>query len=349
MKTLKAVILVGGEGTRLRPLTYSRPKPMVPVAGRPLLEHVIERLARYGVREVVLALGYLPDAIRAYFGDGSSLGIALSYEVEEKPLGTAGAVRRLLPSFDGSFLVLNGDILMEVDIAALVRRHHEKGAVATLTIHEVEDPRPFGLVEVDEEGRVVRFLEKPKQPPFPCRTVNSGLYVLEPEALSWVEEDVHRMFETDVFPSLLARREKVCSYLRSGPWRDIGTPSSYLAMNMEALGQEQGLRSGEGSRIHSSAEVKGPVLLGRGCRIEKDATLRGPVVLGDGCIVEEGARVERSVLWERVRVGRKAHVVDAVLADGVVIEPGVALPPGTVLGSGESALAATKSGQASSR
>ncbi|MGH2457919.1 MAG: sugar phosphate nucleotidyltransferase, partial [Chloroflexota bacterium] len=275
---MKAVILVGGEGTRLRPLTLSAPKPMLPVVNRPFLEHVLDYLKGQGIQDVVLSMGYRSDVIEQHFGDGGSLGVNLSYVVEASPLGTAGGVKNVESFLDDTFLVLNGDIMTDLDLGAMIAFHREHGAKATISLAPVEDPTAYGLVETDARGLVRRFLEKPRPEDVTTNLINAGTYVLEPEVLELIPPATYHMFERGVFPDLLSRNDPIYGYPSSCYWIDIGTPAKYLSVNRDILrGQVQrvwdgltafnGIRIGDGAKVDPSSIIVGPVILGRGVQV----------------------------------------------------------------------------------
>mgnify|MGYP001579649591 CR=1 FL=1 len=311
MDTPKAVILVGGEGTRLRPLTLNTHKCMVPIINRPFLEHLLSNLRKHGVREVVFALCHLHNQIVDHFGDGSAFGMKLHYVVEDTPLGTAGAVRNAERFLDGTFFVLNGDVYTDLDLTALLKLHKRQSAMATIALTYVEDTRAFGVVETAESGRVMRFLEKPQPGVSAAKTVNAGTYVLEPQTLALIPRNQPYMFEHGLFPTLLKDGQPVYGYPSSCYWMDIGTPQRYLDLNQHLLRCEpmlgsyshlQNIRRDGGYNIHPLARVRGPVLLGQDCHVGAGAEVIGPTVLGPGCYVEAGARVISSVLWPGARV-----------------------------------------------
>jgi mannose-1-phosphate guanylyltransferase len=326
----KAVILVGGEGTRLRPLTYFRPKPMVPVLNHPFLEHTIAYLRKHGIEHIILTLSYLPELIQDYFHDGSKLGIKLSYTLEHSPLGTAGAVKNADRYLDSSFVVLNGDIFTDLDITDMVTYHRYKGAKATIALSRVDNPCAFGVVETDSDGRVRRFVEKPSPDRVTTHWINAGVYILEPEVLRLVPANRHYMFEKGLFPHLLELGEPVYGYPFSGYWLDVGTPDKYRSLNCDLLQLKtvsallEGLREGEircgkDVIIHPSAEIVGPVVIGNGCRIGGEAYIKGPVVMGQNCYLADGTSVEETVLWDTVRVGAGARLRQCVVGSNVRI------------------------------
>lgn len=321
---MKAIILVGGLGTRLRPLTCSTPKSLVPVLNRPFIEHVLLWLKRYGVEEAVLTLSHLAPAIQATLGDGSHLGIRVSYVQEPSPLGTAGAIRNAGGLVDETFLVLNGDIYTELDLGAMLALHKAKGSLATIALTEVENPSAYGLVETDTGGRVTRFLEKPSPQEITTDFINAGTYVLEPRVLQRIPSGQAYSFERELFPQLLASGRPLYAYPDHTYWIDIGTPAKYMALNQSLLSGlvgSHGFPNGnevvvmEGSHIESSAALTGPLLIDRGCRVGEAATINGPAVIGFGSQIEDGAVVERSILWQNVIIGSGARVVDSIIAD----------------------------------
>ena len=301
---MKAVVLVGGEGTRLRPLTETTPKPLLPFMNRPFLGHVLDRLAAHGVDEAILSSSYLEEEFRSFL-DGHRSPPAITWITEPQPLGTSGAVAGARDRLDDTFLVLNGDVLTDLDLSALVAFHRERGAVATIALHPVEDARPYGLVDTAPDGRVLAFREKPADP-IPGR-VNAGTYVLEPSVLDRVPPGVPASIERETYPALIAAGEPVFAMVSEAYWRDLGTPAAYLQAHMDAL---DGLVGGTTS--------PGP-LLGRGTEIDPGARVGRHVVLGPGVRVAGGAVVDRSVLHGDVRVGEGAEVRDSIVGAGVAI------------------------------
>jgi len=327
---MKAVILAGGEGTRLRPLTLSTPKPVVPVVDRPFLRHQLDLLSRAGVREVIFSVAYRPERVEAVFGDGSALGLRIRYAVEDSPLGTGGAVRNALPLLDERTIVLNGDILTDVDVASVVARHESEGAAASILLAPVPNPAAYGLVETDAAGRVLRFLEKPQPEQITTNNINAGLYVLESKTLELMDAGVNTSIERVFFPALLARGDKVLGPVHHGYWIDIGTPEKYLQVHRDILNRRfpvslDGVPRADGF-VHASA------------RVAEQALLDGHFYVGAGCVVEAGARLgPDAVLVADVRVAGGAYVRDSVLWHGVAVErdcevEGSLVGPGVRLG-----------------
>lgn len=304
---MKAVVLVGGEGTRLRPLTETRPKPLIPFLNRPFLHHVLDRLGEHGVQEVVLSSPYLEAEFHGFLEEREGVP-AVSWITEEQPLGTGGAVAGARSHVSDTFFVLNGDILTDLDLGALLAFHRERGAIATIALTPVEDARPFGLVETEADGRVRAFREKPED--LVPGNVNAGTYVLEPSALDGTPEGLQVSIERETFPRLIATGEAVYAYTTESYWRDLGTPEAYLAGHLDALAGRIG-----------GIEVDAP-LLGEGARIDAAARVDRTVVLGAGTVVGTGASVSRSVLHERVVLGPGASVEGSIIGPACVVGPG---------------------------
>lgn len=334
--TLKAVMLVGGLGTRLRPLTQHTKKELMPVGNRPFLEHVLANLARHGVEEAILTTGYLAEAFEAFPSDRTH-GVKLTIVREPEPLDTCGAVKNVEEHLDGTFLVLNGDILTALDITDLVRFHRERETLGTLTLTRVDDPSAYGLVPIDEDGRIVRFIEKPRPVEIVTNLVNAGTYVLEPEILAYVPAGVpysfERVREGGLFPLLLAEGEALYGYVSGAYWLDIGTPEKYLQANRDVLeglvgleppGAERGelAWAGRGTEIEASASVAGPCAIGEECTIGRGAIVGPLSSIADGCRIGEGAVVQGSVLHEDVEIASEASVNSSVLGSGVRVGPG---------------------------
>jgi NDP-sugar pyrophosphorylase family protein len=324
---MRAVILAGGEGTRLRPLTLTTPKPVVPVVDRPFLRHQLDLLARAGVREVVFSVAYRPERIEAVFGDGSALGLHIRYAVEDTPLGTGGAVRNAWPLLDERTIVLNGDVLTDVDLGDVVARHDAEGASATILLTPVPNPAAYGLVETDSGGRVLRFLEKPRPDQITTDTINAGIYVLETRILDLMPEGVNHSIERGFFPALLARGDRVLGPVHRGYWIDIGTPEKYLQVHRDILSRRFPVPlDGEpraGGFVHPAARVSpealldGPFYVGPGCEVEAAARLGPDAVLVADVRVRGGAALRDSVLWRGVEAGRDCEVRGSLIGPGV--------------------------------
>src|SRR6476660_7649743 len=293
---MKAVVMAGGEGTRLRPLTSNQPKPMVPVVGKPCMEHILELLREHGMNEVIVTVAFLPQAIRSYFGQGETLAMEIGYSVEESPLGTAGSVRLAGKQLDETFLVISGDALCDVDLSALVAFHKEKGAAVTIGLKSVENPLEFGIVVTDEDGRVERFLEKPSWGQVFSDTINTGIYVLEPEVLRHVPGDRPYDFSKELFPLLLEMGRPIYGHVLDGYWQDIGNLEQFRQANFDALDGRvrldvPGLQLRGNVWVSQEVDIEevdgvvGPAFIGANCRIAAGATIGAYSVLSRGVIV----------------------------------------------------------------
>src|SRR3989440_3778074 len=254
---MKAVVMAGGEGTRLRPLTSNQPKPMVSIVGKPCMEHILELLREHGLGDVLVTVAFLPQAIRSYFGDGESLGMEVQYSVEESPLGTAGSVRLAADRLDDTFLVISGDALCDVDLTKLIDFHREKGAAVTIGLKSVDNPLEFGIVVTDSEGRIERFLEKPSWGQVFSDTINTGIYVLEPEVLSHIPTDRSYDFSKELFPLLLEMGRPIYGAVCEGYWQDIGNLDQYRQANYDAL-------EGKARLNLAGIQLRGNIWIGEG-------------------------------------------------------------------------------------
>jgi NDP-sugar pyrophosphorylase family protein len=351
---MKAVILAGGFGTRLRPLTLELPKPIVPIFDRPFLYYQTDLLRTIPeIDEVILSLNYRPDRIEARVGDGTEAGVPLRYVVEPEPLGTGGAIKFASAGIDDTLLVFNGDVLTEIDLQAVVRRHREREARATIVLTPVENPSAYGLVETDDEDNVRRFLEKPSPNQITCDTINAGLYVLEPETFDRIPDDTWWSIERQFFPTLVERGETFVAYVDRGYWLDIGTPASYVRAHRDLMAQRcpagpfaahpPGMvHRGDGCQIAEGATIEGPCFLGAGSIIEEGARIGAESVLGAGCTIGPGAVIERSILWRETRVDEQAVVCDAILGERCHIGHHAEVGPGALLGDGSTLSAHSK-------
>lgn len=340
----KAIVMAGGLGSRLRPLTLTRPKPMLPVANRPVMAHILEWLRGHDFCEVLVTLHYRAEEIRRAFGDGRALGLKITYRVEEEPLGTAGSVKAAEDWIGGEpFLIASGDALTDMDLTALRRRHQESGAWLTLGLKHVKDPTQYGVVEVDDHGRVDRFQEKPGPGEAISDLANTGIYWVEPQLLARVPSRQAYDWSRDVFPAMLVDGLPLFGQGLDGYWCDIGSMNDYRRGQRDALegvvrvslpgtAAEPGVWHGPGARVVPGAVVEGPVLLGAGCRIERNARVLPGTILGDRTIVRAGACVDNAVLGAGCEVGSRAVVRDCVLGEGVRIGAGCRVSDGAVIG-----------------
>jgi mannose-1-phosphate guanylyltransferase/phosphomannomutase len=344
---MKAVIMAGGKGTRLRPLTCNRPKPMVPIVNRPMMEHIVYLLKKHRFDDIMVTLFYLGESIENYFGDGREFGLRMRYFNEEQPLGTAGSVKSIEPCLNETFLVISGDALTDIDLEAAIRFHRERQATATLILTKVDNPLEYGVVITEPDGRVKRFLEKPGWGEVFSDTVNTGIYILEPKVLGYCKVGEVFDFSKDLFPLLLAGKEPLYGYVAPGYWSDIGNLEQYRQAHYDALtgkvrvsipGREirPGIWVGESVEIDSEAQIEAPVLLGNYCRIKPKARLGEFTVLGDYGIVQEEASIKRGILWDHCYLGPYGAIRGAVLCHHSHLKGKNTLFEGAVLGEGVS-------------
>ena len=343
---MKAILLAGGFGTRLRPLTLNTPKPVVPIFDRPFLYYQIDLLRQIPeIDEVILSLNYQPDRIEAMIGDGAESGVRLRYLVEPSARGTGGAVKFAEPYLDGTVIVFNGDVLTEIDLPAVLHLHRERSARATIVLTPVDNPSAYGLVETDPEGNVVRFLEKPSADEITCNTINAGIYVLEPETFDRIPDTVRYSIERKYFPSLVERGETFVAYIDRGYWLDIGTPATYMQGHRDIMDGRcraapfasvapRTTVIAPDATIDATATIEGPCFIGHGTRIDAGVTLTPHTVVGPSCRVHAGATLDGAIIWPETVIGPHTRVTDAVLGHGCRIEEHVTLGPDLVLGDG---------------
>ena len=339
---MKAVILAGGEGTRLRPLTSNTPKPMLPMANRPMLEHIVRLLAAHGFDEIIVTVAFLANQIRNYFGDGSDFGVRMRYATEDTPLGTAGSVRNAADELDEPFLVLSGDVLTDIDLGAFVEAHRRSGAVASIALKRVEHPVEFGIVITEEGGRIERFLEKPTWGEVFSDTINTGIYVLDPSVFDYIPDGAVSDFSSDVFPAILADGGLLVGEVVDGYWEDVGTLEAYLTAHQDMLDGavavdiggfrlSEGVYIGEGAEIDPGAVIEGPSVIGVNSRVEAGAHLRPYTVLGADVVVRGDAYVERSVVHDHVYLGSSCRLRSTLIGRSCDLRTGV-VAEGAVVG-----------------
>ncbi len=335
---MQALILAGGKGTRLRPLTVYTPKPIVPVLNRPLLLYQLEILAKAGITDITLSLSYQPGKIEDALGDGSDVGVNLRFLTEPSPMGTAGGYKFAAGAIRETTVVFNGDILTDVDVATVIESHRRNKAEATIVLVPVEDPSKFGLVETGKGGEVQRFLEKPSPEmlaELKLNTINAGIYVLEPSVLDLIPAEENCSFEYDVFPSLIKQGRPFYSHILSDEyWRDLGTPASYLAVHRDFLsGRIKPVTQFEKpvSDVATTAEIDAASVIGEGCVIKPNAKVTNSV-LGPGVHVDEKAVIANSVIWAQTRIGAAAEIDGAIIGRSCYLGRNTSVGPGAVLG-----------------
>lgn len=346
---MQALILAGGKGTRLRPLTVYTPKPIVPICNRPFLLYQIDTLRRAGITDITLSLSYQPHKIEQQLGDGSDFGVNLRYTTEPQPMGTAGAYKYAEDLIREPTVVFNGDILTDLDLKAVIREHDERQAMATIVLTPVENPSAYGLVETEPDGRVRRFLEKPKADEITVNTINAGTYVLDPRVLDFIPAGENHSFEYGLFPTLLERGEKFFAHIPGKTyWLDIGTPQRYLQAHDDLLNNRVArihLKNRQGSFDAATiSEIDDISMIGDDCVIKPGAQIINSV-LGQGCYVEEKAQVVDSVIWPHTRIGAGSQITGAIIGRGCHIGRATQIGKGTVLGDKSSLTDYTQTGE----
>jgi mannose-1-phosphate guanylyltransferase len=333
---MKGLILAGGKGTRLRPLTINTPKPVVPVANTPFLLYQIDLLRSAGIDEVILSLSYQPRKIEDLLKDGSDYGVWIRYAVEGTPLGTGGAFKNAEEHIDSTAVVFNGDVLTSIDLAAVIAHHRRKNAVATIVLTPVENPSAYGLVETTPDGSIQRFIEKPGPDEITCNTINAGIYVLEPSVLKYMPKGEPYSFERGLFPTLLEHKEPVMSFVLDGYWIDIGTPQKYLEVHQDILSRKfTSARTGKsaidraslpaGAAVDEKSIIDQDVVIRDGVRIENS-------VIGKNCKIDQGAHIMDSVIWSGNTIDAEARIAGSLVGKGCYIGRSANLRPGVVLG-----------------
>jgi len=340
---MRAVVMAGGEGSRLRPLTINRPKPMVPVANKPCLGHIFDLLKRHGITDAFVTLQYLATVIQDAYGDGGSIGMRLRYSIEETPLGTGGSVRQIGDAIGTEpFLVISGDALTDIDLTKVIDFHRAKGAAVTLCLKHVPDPLEYGVVITDADGRITKFLEKPSWGEVFSDTINTGIYVIDPRVMQRYEVGGAFDFSEDLFPQLLAEGEPLYGHVADGYWTDVGSIAEYARANadilqgrvrVEPIGRElaPGVWSDGDAEIDPSAVLLGPIFLGNGSRIGPEAQIVGPTVLRDHVIVEPGVIIDRSVVWRNTYIGERSEVHGSIVGRQCALKARVVLEEGSVV------------------
>jgi len=340
---MKAILLAGGKGTRLRPLTIHTPKPIVPIFNRPFLHYQLDLLKQVPeIDEVIHSLSYQPRRIEEIFGDGADTGIGIRYVVEPAPLGTAGAVRYAGESVRESVVVFNGDVLTQVDLAAVIALHRERRAKATIVLTPVENPSAYGLVETDAAGNIRRFLEKPNADEITCDTINAGIYILEPDTFDRIPKEQAWSIERSFFPSLIERGETFMAYVYRGYWIDIGTPEKYMQVHRDIMddhyrsapfaGRPSTTCVSAEARIEEGAIIEGPCFIDEGVVVKAGARIGPYSVIGKQCHIEEHATIEHSIVWANTRISQEAIVRRSILARHCHIGRSALVEDGVVLG-----------------
>ena len=341
---MKAVVMAGGEGSRLRPLTIRRPKPMVPIAGKPVMEHILNLLKRHGITEVVVTVQYLASNIEDYFGNGSQLGMRITYSREDVPLGTAGSVKNAEEQLTEPFIVISGDALTDYNLTELINYHNEKKSLATLLLAHVHNPLEYGVIITNEDGHISQFLEKPSWGEVFSDTINTGIYVLDPQIFSYLEKNKPFDFSQELFPMMLRKGDPLFGYVaQTGYWCDVGNLSEYMRANADALlGHVEveipaknignNIWCEEGVEISEGAQLYGPVYLGHDCKVRPGAIIHGPSSIGHYTIVDERSQVDRSVVWNSSYIGERSELRGAIVGSSSSIKSKAVMFEGSVIG-----------------
>ncbi len=348
---MKAVLMAGGSGSRLRPLTIQRPKPMIPIVNKPVISHILNLLKRHGIIEVIITVQYLADLIQDFCGDGASRGMKIHYSVEETPLGTAGSVKNAQKFLDDTFLVISGDALTNFDLTDFINYHKKAKTLATLAIYNIANPVEYGVITINNSGHITRFQEKPSRGSVMSDYVNTGIYVLEPEILEYFEPDISFDFAHDLFPMLHKKGHTLYGYIAAGYWCDVGNIAEYMRATADALqGDIAGLDlgthigdsvwAGQDVKIDPTAQLIGPIYLGRSVQIKSGVVIHGPTVIRDYAVIDNEAQIDRSILWRNCYIGERVQISGAVVlrqcslkAYATVFE-GAVIGDGTVIGEG---------------
>ncbi len=343
---MKAFVMAGGFGTRIRPLTVNIPKPMLPLVNRPVLEHIVKLLRRHGITDIVMLLYYHPEYIKNFFGDGSDFGVRINYVIPNKDLGTAGAVRFARDRFpDDLYLIISGDLLTDFELSEMLDFHNKKSADVTIGLTRVDNPLQFGIVITDEEGRIIKFLEKPTWGEVFSDTINTGIYLLTDEMIERIPQDEEYDFSKNLYPALLNEKKRLFGFISEGYWRDIGDPDSYrLAnydilngmVNVEVPGKKLDLvgrdvRIGEDVVLGKNVNFQGTIIIGNNTRIGKNSKIRLSVI-GNNCVIEDDVVLDGAILWDNVYLKKATKIEKAVLMNGVYVEENVHIQEGAVIG-----------------
>lgn len=340
---MKAVIMAGGEGTRLRPLTCNRPKPMVPVVNKPVMEHIIDLLKRHNLTDIAATLQYMPQLIKEYFHDGNEFGVSMRYYVEQTPLGTAGSVKNAEEFLNDTFVVISGDALTDIDLGKAIEFHQKKGSLATLVLKKVDVPLEYGVVVTDEEGRITRFLEKPSWGEVFSDTVNTGIYILSPEVLGYFNKNEMFDFSKDLFPILLKEKKPMFGYITDDYWCDIGDLRAYSQVHMDILdgkakveipGREikDKVWVDEGAEIEDNVTIHSPCVIGRNTKVKKNSFVSSYTVVGDFNIIGERSGIKRSILWKNCIIDRNVQIRGSVICNKVHLKDNTSTFENSVIG-----------------
>jgi len=339
---MKAMVMSAGIGTRLRPLTYNIPKPMFPIVNKPVLEHVLELLKRHNITEVVVNLYAHRAMIRNYFGDGSRLGMNVNYSEEKRLMGTAGGVKKVEQFFDDTFLIMSGDGLTNINLTEAIRFHKEKKAFATMVLKCVDTRFEYGIALTAKGGKIQEFIEKPTWSSIFSNTVNTGIYVFEPEVFHHIPKGKFCDFARDVWPKLLEQGEPIFGYETDEYWCDIGNLLEYRRAQNDALegkikleipGEKRGknIWIGKGTQLAPGVKIKGPCVIGENCQLKKNSSVEGFSTIGNNTIIGDGARLRNCILWNGVNVRKNVELVNCIIGSNAEISTNISVYEGSVI------------------
>ncbi|MGZ7108958.1 MAG: DUF4954 family protein [Methanobacterium sp.] len=315
--------MAGGKGTRLRPLTLIRPKPMIPLVNKPIIQYTVDRLKRFGLKDIIMTLNYMSTNIKNYFKDGTSFGVDIKYSVEKWPIGTGGSVKKAQKYIDDTFMVVSGDVLTDVDFNDVLKFHKEKGALVTMVLTEIEDPTHFGIAVMDNDNKITEYLEKPAPEDVFSNVANTGIYILEPEIFEFFQEKEEKSeldFSKDIFPEVIKKDAGIYGYVFNGYWNDVGRPETFLEATYDILDQKIKLDFNK-SKIEESIGKIGNIWVGKNVFIDKKARIEGPVVIGDNCTIQEGSKISKgSVIGNNVSIGKNVNIDGAVILSDSIVE-----------------------------
>ncbi|MBN1822809.1 MAG: NDP-sugar synthase [Endomicrobiales bacterium] len=340
---MKALILIGGFGTRLRPLTCSMPKPMLPIINRPFLEYQFRLLKKYGIRDVVLCVAYMPNDFRRHFGSGKKLGLNITYVHEKEPLGTGGAVKNAAKYINGPTFVLNGDILSDVNLKGMYDFHKSKKGLATIALARVKDPTMFGLVETDKKSKIERFIEKPSWDEVTCNTINAGFYIIEPNVLSFMPSGINYSIERGLFPTLLKEQLDIYGYVFRGYWLDIGTIDKYLQAHYDLINsgadfdmpgkmRQDNLWVGNKLKWGKNVDLNGRMVCGNNVNVGDFSQFIGNVCLGSNVRIGQGSVVSNSVILDNTVIGEGVRIEKSVIGKNCTIESSSSISANSAVG-----------------
>ncbi len=318
---IRTIMMAGGKGTRLRPLTLVRPKPMIPLVNKPIIEYTVNMLKKSGFNDIIMTLNYMSTNIKKYFKDGSDFGMDIRYSVEKWPLGTGGSVKKTEKYIDDTFMVVSGDVLTDVNFNDVVKYHKEKGAIATMVLTEVEDPTHFGIAVMDKDHKITEYLEKPSPEEAFSKVANTGIYIFEPEIFDFFDDKEKEVdFSKDIFPEVIKQDAGIYGYVFDGYWNDIGRPETYLEATYDILDQKMDQNFYK-TKMEESIGKIGNIWVGENVFIDEKARIEGPVVIGNNCTIEEGCKIARgSVIGDNVSIGKDVNIDGAVLFPNSIIE-----------------------------